>query len=463
MRDCARVPGWLPVRGAGLAAAIALLGLASSGCASPGRQGSLPVADPDPADTASVAPARWPGFPLLPDGRFPIAAWCAPPVRETNDARYREYAEAGFTVVMPALEDPYLARHNLARLDVAGRQGLFAIVRDIRVHPGVATRPGWRGAVDSVAATYAGHPAMLGYFLADEPLPDLFGPLGAVARRLAMRDPLHPAYVNLFGEGSPGHEFQGLGYSAYVRGFVETVRPALFSLDNYVLTQDGRDIPTFDSGWDSARLAAGEVPFWAVLLLTPHGSFREPSAAELSWQANLALAHGARGIVWFTYWTPNPAEAFRYRDGPIAYDGTRNPSYADVAGVNAEVQALGRELSRLRCVDVRHSGHPPRGGRRLGADVPGGDPFGLLPREPRDLTFGFFLDPEGRRHVLVVNRDLRNLAQPEFVSSAVWEVWRDGTGRFVQGKDGRLPPISLPPGRAVLLRAAEAGSDRPPR
>lgn len=459
MRDCARIPGWLPVRGAGLAAALALLGLASAGCASPGRQDSLPVAEPDPADTALVAPARWPGFPLLPDGRFPIAAWCAPPVRETNDARYAEYAGAGFTVVLPALEDPYLARHNLERLDVARRCGLFAIVRDIRAHPGVATRRGWRAVVDSVAATYAAHPAMLGYFLADEPLPDLFAPLGAVTRRLAMRDPAHPAYVNLLGEGPPGHEFQGRSYSAYVRGFVETARPAFFSLDSYVLTQDGEDVPTFDSGWDSARTVAGEVPYWAVLLLTPHGPFRQPTEAELHWQANLALAHGARGIVWFTYWTPNPAEALRYREGPIAYGGTRNASYDTVAAVNARVAALGPELAGLRCTDVRHSGEPPRGGRRLVAGEPGADPFGLLPRGSENLTFGLFLDPRGRRHVLVVNRDFRNPAEPEFVSQAVWEVWKGAPGAYAPGVAGRAIRLRLAPGGAALLRASDPGPE----
>jgi len=63
----------------------------------------------------------------------------------------------------------------------------------------------------------------------------------------------------------------------------------------------------------------------------------------------------------------------------------------------------------------------------------------------------------------VVNRSLRNQMEPEFVSNAVWEVWEGVPGRFAQSREGRLPPISLSPGRAVLLRAAAPGSDRPPR
>ena len=464
MRDRAPILPRVLSRAAALAWAIALLMLDSSGCASPGQRDPLPVAEFDPADTASIAPARWPGFPLLPDGRFPIAGWCAPPVAQTTDARYAEYARAGFTVVLPALEDPYLPAPNLARLEVAGRRGLYVIVRDERLYPGVAQRPGWRAATDTIVATYSAHPALLGYFLADEPGPDFFGPLAAVTRRLAMRDPRHPAHINLYGEGPVGHEIQGLSYSAYLRRFMESVRPGFFSLSNYVLKQDGTDIPTFCSGWDSARTAAGEVPFWAILLVIPHGPYREPTEAELAWQANLALAHGARGIVWFTYWSPNPAEPLRYRGGPIAYDGSRNPSYDSVARVNAWIGALGRELAPLRCADVRHTGELPRGGGRLDPDPAAGSTFGLAQRGEGNLTFGLFLASDGRRHVLVVNRDYRNPTQARIVSEAGWERWTGEPSRYKTSDTASDPlMIRLEPGGAALLRAAGSGPKSTPR
>lgn len=438
------------------AAAIAcLLALALAGAC--GRQPDShapPLADADPTDTAAVDPARWPGFPLLPDGRFPIAGWCAPPVSETTDGRYAEYADAGFTVVLPAVEDPYLPGPNLERLEIAGRQGLFVIVRDDRLHPDAAWSPGWRAAADSVTAAYRDHPALLGYFLADEPEPDLFASLAAVTRHLARRDPRHPAYVNLLGESTPGREFQGRTYSAYVKEFVATMRPAFFSLDNYVLLDDGTDVPTFCSGWDSARTAARGAPFWAVLLLTRHGPFRQPGEGELSWQAHLALAHGARGIVWFTYWTPDPSEPFRYTGGPIAYDGSRNASYTLVSRVNATLQPLGRELATMDCVDVRHSGRLPRGGRPLeGGAVEGA--FGVRPGASggADLTFGLFRDQAGRRHVLVVNRDHGRPMEAEITGPEGVGRWTGRPGEYIamEVRAGRFR-LTLDPGGAALLR-----------
>jgi hypothetical protein len=460
MPDQASIRRGSPWRVAGLAATLALLAPAASGCASPGQRDPLPVADPD---TAYVAPARWPGFPLLPDGRFPIAGWCAPPVGQTTDARYDEYARAGFTVVLPPLEDRYLARPNLERLDVAGRRGLYVIVRDLRLHPGVALHPGWRAAADSVAATYSGHAALLGYFLADEPEPELFGALGAAVRRMAMRDPRHPVLVNLLGENSPGHDFQGRTYSSYLRYFLSTVQPAFYSLDNYVLMQDGADVPTFDSGWDSARTVGGEAPFWAILLLTPHGRFRQPTEGEMAWQANLALAHGARGIIWFTYWTPNPADPTRYRQGPIAYDGSRNPSYGAVTRVNAAVGTLGRELGPLRCVDVRHTGQPPRGGRRLDADPDARAAFGVTGTSPGDLTLGLFADSAGRRHVLVVNRNYRKPVTARIVCRMGCERWTGAPGRYETAAAADRPvTLPLEPGGAALLRLAGPETTRRP-
>lgn len=455
-RTLARAP-WVLV-------AMALLPPLPSGCSAPAARGPLPIADADPTDTALVAPARWPGFPSLPDGRFPIAGWCSPPDRETTDARYAEYAEAGFTVVLPPLEDRYLARPNLDRLEVAGRQGLFAIVRDGRLDPGAALRPGWRAQVDSVIATYAGRPALLGYFLADEPEPDFFGVLAPVVRRMAMRDPRHPMLINLLGENTPGRDFQGRTYSDYLRCFLGTVRPAFFSLDNYVLLQDGTDVPTFDSGWDSARIVGGDAPFWAILLLTPHGRFRQPTEGELTWQANLALAHGARGIVWFTYWTPNPVESFRYHGGPIAYDGSRNPSYEVIKRVNAGIGALGRELAPLRCADVRHTGRLPRGGRRLGTGPVSAASFGVTsPDATADLTFSLFTGESGRRHILVVNRDYRKPATAHLVCQTACERWAGTPGRYRSASTaGRTLTVPLEPGGAALLRLSGSEPTRRP-
>ena len=47
-----------------------------------------------------------------------------------------------------------------------------------------------------------------------------------------------------------------------------------------------------------------DVPFLLIVQAMPHGPYRDPTEAELAWQVHHALAFGARGISYFTYWTP---------------------------------------------------------------------------------------------------------------------------------------------------------------
>jgi len=207
----------------------------------------------------------------------------------------------------------------------------------------------------------------------------------------------------------------------------------------------------FCAGMDTARQVSKETstPFWAILLLTTHGPFRKLTEGELAWQANLALAHGASGIVWFTYWTPNPSEGLGYRDGPIAYDGTRNPSYDFVARLNPAIEALGRELSPLRLVDVFHTGRLPLGGRAL-------PPTSWLQvRRGGDLTLGFF---EGRsaRYALLVNRDYRAPQQVLVICLGQVERFAPSTRSYHRvPAPGGMVSLALDPGGAALIRVSK--------
>lgn len=426
-----RLPPWLPA---------ILLGAVLTPAPDPAR-----LVEPEPPSSSPAAPARWPGFPLLPDRRFPIGAWCAPPPGQTNDERYAEYAAAGLNVTLGMLEDPFLPGPSLLRLEVSRRHHVYAIVRDNRVHPDEARRPGWQADVDATVRAYAREPALLGYFLADEPQADLFASLGALNGRFAQRDPRHPGYVNLLGFAGPRASYQGLCYTAYLRRYIRDAHPAFFSFDHYSLLE-GSDSPYFMASLDSAALVSRQtgVPYWAILQLTPHLHFRALTTAELAWQANLALAYGARGIVWFTYWSPNPAESFRYRGGPISYEGRRNPSYDQLAKLNPRLQALGKEMSRMRLRGVRHIGPVPYGCR------PFVDRTYLTIHSTTPLAAGFFDANDLRAYVLLVNRDYRRKSVVRLLTRKRFEIWDPRTNRY------RFPwpwtAIALEPGEAQLVR-----------
>jgi len=209
-------------------------------------------------------------------------------------------------------------------------------------------------------------------------------------------------------------------------------------------------------------------PFAAVLQFTGHGELKAASEAEASYQAMEALAHGASGVVWFTYWTPNPdEEPWRWHGGAISYDGMRTDRYP-------LVQQLNRSLRRLAAL---------RGDRPfLVAHLGGGLPAGLVPGSPSRVplldsltgpsaSVGFTGEsPGGERRYVLVHRD-RNVSGDyrlrfdAAVDSARVLGLSSGTlpaGLVAGTGPGPALAFRLEPGGAAVLSAwrSSAGSSR---
>src|SRR5439155_17093610 len=122
-------------------------------------------------------------------------------------------------------------------------------------------------ALDAVVADYAKSPALLGYFLQDEPSAGRFSRLAALERGLRARDPQYLPYVNLFPSYATAEQLGTASYPVYVRQFLETVRPKLFSFDHYALVGPG-ERPSYFENLEVIRREAlrAEVPFAAILL-----------------------------------------------------------------------------------------------------------------------------------------------------------------------------------------------------
>jgi hypothetical protein len=179
-----------------------------------------------------------------------------------------------------------------------------------------------------------------------------------------------------------------------------------------------------------------------VVLAMPHGPYRDPSEGELAWQVHHALAYGARGVSYFTYWTPPDDADWNYHDGLIE-DGRPTLRYFQVARINRELRALGGALDGFTSIAVADSLG------EIGVPFPIGPIDGV---EGGPITVGLFGDGAGRLAVLLVNRDyrygttallhLRAGAPPPDVFDADTAAWRSTGG----------VSYVLPPGGARLLR-----------
>ena len=55
-------------------------------------------------------------------------------------------------------------------------------------------------------------------------------------------------------------------------------------------------------------LAAG-IGFWNFFNCVPYSDHFDPTPAQLRWQALTALAYGAKGVLWYYYWSPYFADS----------------------------------------------------------------------------------------------------------------------------------------------------------
>jgi hypothetical protein len=257
-----------------------------------------------------------------------IGSWYCLAERELSARALAEYAEDGFSHFQtldrsPTGWVPYSREGNLRALDLCAAAGLKCFVVDGRLYRGdrpyrPETAPS-EGEVDAAVADYRGHPALAGYLLYDEPSPHAFPMLARTIARLREREPL-----SLFGKVSqvslptvalvpmfPMHDdprfpdaFEGRGYEEYLRDLVATCRPDVLAYDYYPFFDPPARMPQYLENFAVAARTAreAELPLWYYPAIVAGPPARlTATLGRIRFQVNLAIAHGASGLLHFTY------------------------------------------------------------------------------------------------------------------------------------------------------------------
>jgi hypothetical protein len=332
-------------------------------------------------------------------------------------------------------------------LDLVRDAGLKAIVSDESIHVTdiMAQLDDARlnQQVTRLVGRVKDHPSLFGYYLRDEPGAAVYPGLARWVKVLRAADASAQPYINLFPNYASTEQMEAISYQDYIDSFLAIVSPPFISYDHYALMEGGTLRKGYFENLEIVRAAALRqgVPFWNIVLSNAHFHYAEPSPAGLRFQAYTTLAYGARGISYFTYFTPDTGN---YRLAPINPFGEKTPTWWMLKEVNLQIHALGPTYLRLKSSNVVHTADVPPGcsgiaQSRFIADISDGS-----------FVIGEFESPDDKPYVMVVNKDLHHSTAFAIHFKEKGQLYRTspytGAALPVGGEDNWLAP-----GQGVLL------------
>ena len=373
-----------------------------------------------------------------------VTYWCGPPL---TDAVAQQMAEGGFNLVWCG---------SRSELDTAHRHGLRGQLTSSLLSPESLDDPKLREQLDALIADVSAHPALYSYHIIDEPNASQFPRLGQLVMYLRQRDPLHPAYINLFPTYASNEQLGTKGdlvtaYKEHLRLYVEQVRPALISYDHYQFRLNG-DGDQYFLNLAMIRRAAQDagVPFLNIVQACTWApdTMRVPNADELRYLVYTTLAYGAQGISYYVYACAN------HHGSLVGLDGKPGPLYEALKSYNREFVAVANEIKALRSVGVYHTSMREGGCEPLPTGMPLGLDVSALPAGPRGFVLGYFGSGAGATHMLVVNLDYRAAAGARLAGPDGLELFDAKAVRWSPAKQAGME-VALPPGGGRLVRIAK--------
>jgi len=328
--------------------------------------------------------------------RFAIGFWVDPPADDQMDARYAAIADAGFTLVLGGF-GATTAETIDRQLALCEKYGLKALTYPI---------PPAYDYLPEVSACW-------GYMIRDEPSAADFPELRAIVDKIRAVRPGKLAFINLFPDIANEQRLGTATYDEHVRRFADEVDVDVLCMDHYPLFKPDRD--TRDRYCENLTVIREHalrksIPFWNFFNTMPYGPHTDPTEAQLRWQVYTSLAYGAKGVLYFCYWTPGGGE-FPKGGAILHQDGRPSRHYGQAKRINTAVKNLGPVLMQLTSTAVVRIAPDTDPAQALD-----GMPIRDIRREevdpPNDYLVGIFTHADGRRAVLLNNYRFAYTAWP---------------------------------------------------
>ena len=327
---------------------------------------------------AACASAGAGELPRFQQDEFCISFFIDPPMDAHAAERYREIKEANFNV-MTALIGANTPENLKRHVALSRRFGFKTIV---------AT-----AGLPDEKLPKARH--VWGYFLRDEPSAKDFPDLAKRVGELREKRPGKLGYINLFPSYCDLERLGTPSYEEHVRRYVADVNPDVLCMDHYPFMRPDKDTrQAYLGDIDTMRRHArdADIPWWNYFNTMPFGGHGDPTEAQLRWQIFSSVAYGAKGVLYFCYWTPKGAE-FPKGGAILTAEGRRTRHYDQAKRINAKLAAWSPHLMRLRS---EHAG-------RITTTALAAAPLKVI--NEGEYVYGTLRHDDGRQALVLVNHD----------------------------------------------------------
>jgi hypothetical protein len=325
-------------------------------------------------------------FAVASGGCQPDDRWVAPEPGQPGNVsavvaqRVAEFAQANFSVMDGSFGSSFKAFNSstrpfktwegrvLKQIELAEQFGLKVIPelgeyqyqRDNQAS--LRRLDSWVSTNAAAAARIFQSPSFWGFEIRDEPPATEFPALRNLTEQVGQRFPGALRFINLLpNAASAAVQMKAENYTSYVDAFVDTLGDELdlISFDHYPVFErartEAKNTTRSPAGYRAnlgvvrAASQRANVPFWNYFNLLPFGDHSDPTAAQLSWQVFTSLAYGAKGVLYFCYWSPAGGAPVGKGGGVIYPRGgrttfKRGAHYEDAARMNSVLNVFGNFL-----------------------------------------------------------------------------------------------------------------------
>lgn len=369
-------------------------------------------------------PVKW-----VTEEKMPILSWHSINLTESSLKNYTDLANCGFTHSLATIwgnEDP-ATKYNANLLEIALN---YAAQTNVKVIAGCHEL---NTDTENTVRRFMNHPAIVGWFLQDEPkLAEIPG-LGVMANKIKAIDKKNFVYVNLRPSDATPEEMGTNSYTTYLNSYIQNIPVDFLSFDKYPcqIDQSGK-LYVFDRWYDNLQIFADAAKkegkgFWAFASCTKFESVQAtPTLETLRLQMYTNLAYGAQGLQYYVYQNPT------------------SPVYAAVKQLNKEIQNFAKVFLNAKVNSVTHTGKTiPYNTTR----------FDKAPAVIKKFLTGdagavvSVMEKGNRKFFTVVSRDLNNTLPVSIqVDGSVKKVTKNGTLEDVEG----VVNENVPPGDILV-------------